>query len=203
DAGIVLRAPISGILAGVHTAQGATVDEGDRLFHIVDRSRLWLVIDVAEADAARLSAPDGVEFDVPGLQHPLRIDDGVNGRLVGIGGTIDPASRTLPVIFAIESPPSTLALNQRVEARLFTGLRREALSVPAAALIEDGGERVVYVQRSGESFDRVPVTLGLRDGDRYEIVAGLRAGDRVVVRGAMQVRLAAATPETMGHGHAH
>ena len=29
------------------------------------------------------------------------------------------------------------------------------------------------------------------------------AGDRIVSRGAIQVRLAAATPEAMGHGHAH
>jgi hypothetical protein len=45
--------------------------------------------------------------------------------------------------------------------------------------------------------------LGLRDGDRYEVLEGLTAGDRVVSRGAMLVRLAAATPEAMGHGHAH
>jgi multidrug efflux pump subunit AcrA (membrane-fusion protein) len=47
------------------------------------------------------------------------------------------------------------------------------------------------------------VTLGLRDGDRYEVVAGLQPGDRVVTQGAMRIRLAAATPEAMGHGHAH
>ena len=64
-------------------------------------------------------------------------------------------------------------------------------------------QRVVYVMRGGESFSRVPVRLGLRDGDRYEVLEGVKAGDRVVSRGAMQVRLAAATPEAMGHGHAH
>ena len=56
---------------------------------------------------------------------------------------------------------------------------------------------MVYVMRGGESFSRVPVRLGVRDGDRYEVLEGLKAGDRVVSRGAVQVRLAAATPEAM------
>jgi len=47
------------------------------------------------------------------------------------------------------------------------------------------------------------VRLGDRDGDRIEVLEGLTAGDRIVSRGAIQVRLAAATPEAMGHGHAH
>ena len=46
--------------------------------------------------------------------------------------------------------------------------------------IDDGGQRVVYLMRGGESFARVPVRLGLRDGDRYEVLEGLQPGDRVV-----------------------
>jgi cobalt-zinc-cadmium efflux system membrane fusion protein len=48
---------------------------------------------------------------------------------------------------------------------VFTGRTRSALSVPATAVIDDGGQRVVYMMRGGESFSRVPVRLGLRDGD--------------------------------------
>jgi cobalt-zinc-cadmium efflux system membrane fusion protein len=202
-AGIALRAPMAGVLAQVHVAQGAAVAEGDALFHVVDRSTLWLVVDIADTDAGRLQTPTGAEFELPGSDEPMRITVGDNGELVGVGATIDPVSRTVSVIFALSDPPSTLVFNQRVDARVFTGTTRDALSVPATAVIDDGGERVVYVQRGGEAFSRVPVTLGLRDGERFEVVAGLFEGDRVVTEGAMQIRLAAATPEAMGHGHAH
>jgi RND family efflux transporter MFP subunit len=201
--GIAVRAPMAGVLAQVHVGQGATVAEGDALFHLVDRTTLWLVADVADTDAGRLRTPTGAEFDLPGGDTTLRIQVGGNGELVGVGGVIDPVARTVPVIFALQQPPPGLVLNQRVDARIFTGSTRQALSVPASAVIEDGGERVVYVQRGGEAFSREPVALGLRDGDRYEVVAGLQPGDRVVTRGAMRIRLAAATPEAMGHGHAH
>lgn len=201
--GIALKAPISGTLALVKVANGAAVEEGDALFHIVDRSELWLQAHVAEAEAARLQRPDAVAFDVPGMDTPVEIRAGVNGRLVGVGGMIDPESRSVPVIFALSNPDPRIALNQGVQARVFTGATRSGLSVPAGAVIDDAGQRVVYVMRGGESFSRVPVRLGLRDGDRYEVLEGLKVGDRVVTRGAMQVRLAAATPEAMGHGHAH
>jgi multidrug efflux pump subunit AcrA (membrane-fusion protein) len=158
---------------------------------------------VAEADASRLQTPDGIAFELPGIDTPFEVIAGTNGRLVGRSSVIDSVTRSVPVIFALTAPDPRINLNQKVEARVFTGERREALSVPATAVIDDAGQRVVYVMRNGESFSRVPVRLGLRDGDRYEVLEGLKPGDRVVAKGAMQIRLAAATPEAMGHGHAH
>lgn len=201
--GIALKAPVGGTLALAPVTNGAAVEEGDLLFHIVDRSELWLEAHVAEADATRLDKPNGATFDLPGLDAPVEIRVGDNGRLVGVGGMIDPESRSVPVILAMTGPDPRIALNQNVQARVFTGGTRDALSVPVEAVIDDGGQRVVYVMRGGESFSRVPVRLGLRDGNRFEVLEGLKAGDRVVSRGAMQVRLAATTPEAMGHGHAH
>jgi len=202
-AGIPLKAPISGVIALAAVANGAAVSAGDRLFQIVDRSEIWIEAHVAEVDAARLGTPDGIAFALPGVEAPIEIIAGRNGRLVGRGSVIDPTTRSVPVIFAMSAPDARLSLHQRVEARVFTGERRSALSVPTTAVIDDAGQRVVYVMRGGESFSRVPVRLGVRDGDRFEVLDGLDPGDRVVSRGAVQIRLAAATPEAMGHGHAH
>jgi RND family efflux transporter MFP subunit len=201
--GVPLRAPIDGTLAQVHVANGAAVDTGASLFHIVDRSEVWLQVHVSEADAARLAEPQGAAFDLPGLNGPVNIVVGGNGRLVGVGSVIDPVSRSIPVIFALTDPDPRIALNQTVHARVFTGERREALTVPATAVIDDAGQQVVYVMGGGESFSRVPVRTGTRDGERVEVTEGLAPGDRIVAVGAMDVRLAAATPEAMGHGHAH
>lgn len=201
--GVPLKAAITGTIALAQVANGASVEEGDAIFQIIDRSELWVEAHVAEADAARLQQPDGIAFNLPGLDRAIEIRSGDNGRLVGVGSMIDPESRSVPVIFALTDPDTRIALNQNVQARVFTGNRRSVLSVPATAVIDDAGERVVYVMRGGESFSRVPVRLGVRDGDRFEVLDGLKNGDWVVSRGAMLIRLAAATPEAMGHGHAH
>lgn len=201
--GIPIKASIDGVIASAPVANGAPVAGGDRLFQIVDRREVWVEAQVAEADASRLQTPDGIAFELPGIDTPFEVIAGTNGRLVGRSSVIDSVTRSVPVIFALTAPDPRINLNQKVEARVFTGERREALSVPATAVIDDAGQRVVYVMRNGESFSRVPVRLGLRDGDRYEVLEGLKPGDRFVAKGAMQIRLAAATPEAMGHGHAH
>lgn len=201
--GIPLRAPIAGTLAQVHVGNGAAVEAGDPLFHIVDRRELWLEVLVSESDAVRVQTPVGAELELPGAAEPVSIEVGTGARLVGVGEVIDPVSRSLSVILALQAPDPRLRVNQRLQARLFTGQVRDVLSVPTTAVIDDGGERVVYVMLGGESFARRPVRLGDRDGDRIEVLAGLAAGEVVVARGAMLVRLAAATPEAMGHGHAH
>jgi RND family efflux transporter MFP subunit len=203
EGGIAVKAPLDGTLALVQVANGAAVEAGEVLFQIIDRSELWLHAHVAESDAPRLQQPTGAAFELAGLDAPLEVRVGDNGRLVGAGSMIDPASRSVAVIFALSDPDPRIVVNQQVQARVYSGRTRTALSVPVSALIEDAGQRVVYLMRAGESFSRVPVRLGLRDGDRYEVLEGLTAGDRVVSRGAMLVRLAAATPEAMGHGHAH
>ncbi len=202
-AGIPLRTPIAGVLEEVRVTRGAAVREGELLFRVVSRDSLWLEVQVAESDAGKLATPSGASFVLPGTDQLIAITPPENGQLIGVGRVIDPQSRSLPVIFALNDPPPSLAINQVVAAQIYTGQTRQALSVPASALIDDAGQRVVYVMSGGESFSRVPVSVGVRDGDRFEVSSGLNAGDRVVSQGAIQIRLAAATPEAMGHGHAH
>ncbi len=86
--------------------------------------------------------------------------------------------------------------------RLLTGAREQTRAVPVSALVDDGGRQVVFVQASGESFERRPVTPGPRDAG-FVAVDGVSAGDRVVVRGAPLVRLASLSTQVPAHGHVH
>ena len=77
------------------------------------------------------------------------------------------------------------------------------MAVPATAVLDDGGQSVVFVMLDGEAFARRVVRAGIRDGDWIAIESGVATGERVVTLGAYQVRLAATAPAAMGHGHAH
>lgn len=201
--GIPLRAPIDGVIVAANAAPGAAVAEGQTLFHIARLERLWLEARVPEAESARVGKPGGAQVDVDGLDAPLVLEVGRNASLVGAGGVVDPATRTVPVILELENPGGRLRIGAAVRVRLHTGQVSRAVAVPATALVDDQGQPVVYVQLGGESFARRPVDTGLRDGDRIAVTRGLAPGERVVTRGANQVRLAAAAPAAAGHGHAH
>jgi len=75
--------------------------------------------------------------------------------------------------------------------------------VPVSAVIDDGGQPVVFVQSGGETFARRTVVLGLQDGPLVEILQGVAVGEWVVSRGAYYVKLASTGGDAIGHGHAH
>ena len=54
--------------------------------------------------------------------------------------------------------------------------------VPAAAVIREGNEAVVFVA-AGDKAERRIVEVGLTDGEHVEITKGLKAGELVITKG--------------------
>lgn len=201
--GVPLRAPVSGLLADVRVSPGAFAAEGAVLFHIVDRRALWLELRVPESEAVRLVSPGGASFHVDGIEQGFDVVAGKSGRLIAVGGAVDAATRSVPVVFEFEKPDERLRVGAAAKAQVFVGSPREAIAVPATAVLDENGIAVVFVMTGGESFERRPVRLGARDGDWVEVVEGVEPGQRVVSRGAYLVKLAATNTGQIGHGHAH
>ncbi len=61
------------------------------------------------------------------------------------------------------------------------------LHVPRSAVVDNGRERIVYVERMPGMFDGVIVELGPRRGDVFPVLKGLQAGDRVATVGAFLI----------------
>jgi len=197
--GVPLVAPLSGRVLTASLVRGQAVEAGAELLRIGDPSRLWLVAHVPEAQAGGITTPTGLDINRAGT--PVTLSAGRELRLVQGGGYVDPRTRTMDVIFA--APNAAFSPGQRLQGHLRTGYGRNALSVPAAAISNENGQTVIYVQVEGESFERRPVQVGLRAGGFVEIRGELRPGERVVTVGVGAVRAAAASPASFGHGHAH
>ncbi|RYU61336.1 efflux RND transporter periplasmic adaptor subunit [Methylolobus aquaticus] len=201
--GIPVQSPIAGSVAQSFASNGRYVEAGEKLFHIVDRDRLWLEARLPEADSFRLAQVKGAAFKVDGFDGAFEIEPGENGRLVSLATVVDPVHRTLPVIFELYRPDLHLPLGAFAQVRLFTGQLAATLAVPDSALVEDNGVAVVFIQTGGESFERRPVKPGVRDAGYVEVKEGLHAGDRIVTKGAYLVYLAATAPGAAVHGHVH
>jgi len=196
---LVLRAPLAGIIAESNVTPGATVEEGQLLYRIVALDRVYVVGGVPEQHLARIKGASEAEVEVPGLPAPLKTT-----RLISVGRVVDPERRSVPITFELANPPSAVAVGQGVTLRLITSAQAPEVAVPADAVVDDGGQTIVFVQTGGESFERRPVRVGgPREGGFLQIADGLEAGERVVTRGAHLVRLAALSPQTPGHGHVH
>ena len=138
------------------------------------------------------------ESEIGGL--PDRVP---TGRLVSIGKVLDPQSRTLPITFALDNRTLGIPVGQAIVLHLLMDATAPRPVVPAAAIVDDAGRPIVFVQREGERLERRAVTLGPRSGDVVQITEGVKPGDRVVTKGAYLVRLASLSTSVPAHGHVH
>jgi RND family efflux transporter MFP subunit len=194
----VVRAPVTGVIAHREAAAGANVTAGTMLFRVVDASQVHAVGQVPEAETARARLARAAEIELAG--QPSRIP---TGRLVNVGKVLDPQSRTLPITFAFDNRTLGLPVGQAVFLHLLMDTTAPRPVIPAAAIVDDAGRPIVFVQREGETFERRAVTLGPRSGDLVQITEGVKPGDRVVTKGAYLVRLASLSTSVPAHGHVH
>lgn len=198
DALFVVRAPVSGVIAHREAATGANIAAGTVLFRVVDASQVHVVGHVPEADSARAQRAVAAEIEVPG--QPDRLP---TGRIASVGKVLDLPSRTVPITFAFDNGTVGLPVGRSVFLHLLMDRTDPRPVVPAAAVVDDAGRPIVFVQRAGETFERRAVTLGARAGDLVQITDGVKPGDRVVTKGAYLVRLASLSTSVPAHGHVH
>jgi RND family efflux transporter MFP subunit len=193
-----LTAPIAGVIARRSFVPGGRVPAGTPLFAIVDPRTAWLRVQVPASAARSIPAGAHATFTVQGsdLVHET-------ARLVSVGNVLDPATRTVPVVFQVAEAGSLFTFGQLAQAAVPVGGSIEGVVIPNSSIVDDNGTPVAYVQAGGETFERRVLTLGETDGTRTHIVAGIRPGDMVVTTGAYQVRLAAASGSEFAGGHAH
>lgn len=202
EAGIALRAPVAGEVVEVNARPGAFVRAGERVFLVAAPERRWLEVRVPERFAMSLRDASGAWFDRD--ETTIVVLDGSSGaRVVQTSTAIDPVTRTASVTVEYPSARGPDLIGARFAAHIFTAQPEPRLAIPRSAVIDDGGQSVVYVQTGGEMFVRRPVELGLIDGAFVEVLSGIVENERVVSEGAYYVKLAATGGEEIGHGHAH
>jgi RND family efflux transporter MFP subunit len=174
------------------------------VFTILDADTVFIEAKVPEANARRLSAAKHASLELPGERGRfLAVTGEGGGRLVFTGLQVDPATRTVPLVYELKNSGGQFRIGEAVTLHLETERAEEAVAVPDAALVEEGGRFIVFVQLGGETFDKRDVTLGIRDGNFVQVLAGLQAGERIVTKGAYAIRLASVSSVIPAHGHAH
>jgi RND family efflux transporter MFP subunit len=198
--GLTVPAPIDGTVAQLHVSPGTWVSEGDPLARVVNRENLVLAVGMPEAYIGQLRKVSGAWFR---LDNVAEVIDLPASQLLSVGTEVDPETGTLHVRFRVPNLERKYFAGMSTQAHLVVDEPRLTLAVPISAVIEEGGHDQVFVQLGGESFERRPVKLGVRDGDYVEVLSGIEPGEWVVSQGAHGVKLASTSTAAIGHGHAH
>jgi len=198
-----LTAPVGGILSDVHLRFGQHVEMGEHLFNIVDPTRVWLEAQVPVSESHRLERIQDAYFTLGGYETIYRTAD-LNGRLMTVGGILDPTTRRVPVIFELDNPNNLFKPGSYAQVYLREAEGHEALAIPQSAVLDEDGIPVAMVQVHEEDFRKAVLKIGAQDEDYVEVLSGLHEDDRVVIEGAYKVKLGANQPTADAHaGHGH
>jgi len=178
---IEVIAPFSGVINARSVSLGDAIEPATELFDIIDPSRVIVIARVYEEDIGLIEKSQTAR--VTALGYPrLRF----SGKVVFIGQELDPDTRTLPVWIAVANPDGKLRIGMFANASVILSQNTDLLTVPKEAIMEEGGEKFVFVQ-TGNTFNRVDVQVGVADDRFIEIKDGLVPGDAVVVLGQREL----------------
>jgi len=177
---------------------GEPVGAGTAVATIVDTSALGLIADIDETDVLLVApgVPAQVELDAaPGASYAATVGSvDVLPTTSARGGVAYRARLTLGAgRYSDGRAAPTPRPGMSAVAHLSVREARDAVTVPAAAVVRADGRDAVWLVRDGKAV-RVPVTLGVQGPDRVQVVSGVTAGDRVVVRGADRVHSGQSLP---------
>ena len=168
-------APTTGILDRRFIESGEHVTRGTQLFTVVRTDVLELAATVPARYASNVRTGQATRFTADGRN--------IEGRVVRVSPTIDPATRSITVYVQVPNPAGALKGGTFVSGRVIGRTVPQALIVPAPAIrqTEDGSPFVYAIE--DETVVQKPVQVGLVDDGASiaEILSGLEEGERVIV----------------------
>jgi RND family efflux transporter MFP subunit len=189
----LIRAPFDGVVltknanvGDVITPFSSALGSQAAVVTMADMRTLEVEADVSEANIAKvkIGQPCEIQLDaLPGLRF--------RGEVQRTVPTVDRSKATVTVkIRFIDSDERVLPEMSAKVAFLSREVPKEnnvaAVAVPAAAVVERDGRKVVYVVRDGKAAE-VQVEARAGAGDFVQ-VSGVRTGDKVVLKPADRVR---------------
>lgn len=172
-----VTAPGDGVVMGRSVALHQRVRRGEELFHIADLRRVWILADIAPADARHVRPGSAVRVATPGGGASMtgRISDGLPPQF-------DPQAQSTLLRIEVANGDYVLRPDMFVDVEVPIA-RPPALTVPADAVIDSGASKVIYVDRGEGVFEPRDVRIGARYDGRVEVVDGLQPGERIAVSG--------------------
>ncbi|MEN7529585.1 MULTISPECIES: efflux RND transporter periplasmic adaptor subunit [unclassified Cupriavidus] len=174
---------ISGTVVERNVAQGQVVQPADALYTVADLSRVWVVAEVPEQQAAQVAEGQNVEIEVPSLANGSGT---ITGKLIYVGRTVSPQSRTVLVRTEVENKNGALK-PAMLASMLIAGKPTDTLVVPGSAVVRDGNDEQVYVETAPGQYRLTKVKLGSESDGMRVVQSGVKAGDRIVVEGAFHL----------------
>ena len=183
-----IRAPITGVVLTRNTEVGDAVSSilnlgsaATLIMTLGDVSSVYIKGQVDEADIGKIQTDLPVRTKVESF--PTESFQGIVKRIAPMGKEQNNVT-TFEVRVTISNPQGKLRVNMTANAEIVLEERKQAMLIPEAALVYDK-DRNTFAQLLDPSaksgWRKVPLKIGISNGQRTEVTEGLTEGDRLVL----------------------
>lgn len=181
---IELHSPVTGRVLKVFEESSRAVVVGTPLLEIGDPNDLEVIIEALSRDGAMIQPGTPVELEQWGGPEPLQatvrfVEPAAFTKVSALGVE----EQRVYVVADLLTPPGqrgSLGDNFRVEARIITWQKEQALKVPNGAIFRRGDQWSAYVV-AGDRAELRSVKVGRASTTETEILEGLKEGDEVIL----------------------
>jgi len=175
-AGLVVTAPIAGIVTELTVVEGTTVGQGEAIGRIDNVDALDVVAFVSEEAAELARSKRELAFSLPGdataYRAPVRY----------VAGLLDPEKQAYELRLEAANADGKVKPGAKVSVLLTEEADIVALAVPRHSVVTEGDASFVFVLEGDRAVKR-SVALGRSNAYYYEVLSGVAEGERVVVTG--------------------
>mgnify|MGYP003576140916 CR=1 FL=1 len=181
----VLRAPFAGVLGLTTVTPGTLISPGSVITTLDDTSAIRVDFPVPERylGVLQVGTPLSATADA-------YADETVSGRIALLDTRVNEQTRAVIARAEFANPGNRIRPGMMMRVAVHQG-RRQSLSVPDGAALEEAGQRAVDRIARGEcgsTAQRDEVQAGAVEGGYVEILSGLDNNDRVVASGLNRIQ---------------
>ncbi|MCD8317369.1 MAG: efflux RND transporter periplasmic adaptor subunit [Paraprevotella sp.] len=176
-----LRAPFDGIIGLRQISVGAYASPTTVVSKLTRVVPLKVEFSVPERYVNEVNPGTALNFTVDGSLQEFP------ATVYAKESAIDVNTHTMTVRALYANPNGRLTPGRYAGIRLKKQEIRDAIAIPAEAVVPEMGKDKVFLYKSGKA-QPVEVTLGLRTEARVQVLRGLHVGDTLLTSGTLQLR---------------
>jgi membrane fusion protein (multidrug efflux system) len=176
-----LRSPINGVLNHLFVDEGEFIDRGEPMADLVNVDKIRINVNIPEMDVRYMRVGQKTKVKVDAFPDRL-----ISGTIDFVAYKADPGTKTFRTRVLVDNPKHEIRPGMIARVSFLRRVIPDALAAPLFALVDKGGERILFVEKDGVAHART-VSVGIIEGDRVQITSGLNAGEHLIVTGQTEV----------------
>src|SRR5260370_58041 len=174
-----IRSPINGFITDRPLYPGEMASTTVPLLTVMDISQIIAKAHISQNDAVLLRKGDKASIELAGAEEKIA------GTVTLVSPALDPNSTTVEIWVQAANPTQQLRPGMAVQLAITVQTVRDAVVIPASALLNANGDSAQGMVGYSESLAQTrDVKTGVRGPQEVQIVSGRKPGEVVISEGA-------------------